>query len=304
MVRSILAVCAIAVASSQPALAAPGAYDTPEAAVEAVIAALDARDRAALVAVFGPESEDVILSDDPEENRETWGEFLSAYNEMHRVVIDEAGDVAVLYIGTEQWPFPAPLDRGEDGKWRFDAEEARDEVLTRRIGENELDVIELLRAYHRIQAAYRQVDYDGDGVMEFASAILSDEGERNGLYWVSEPGAPESPIGDFVARASADGYSLGGDVSAPEPFSGYYFRILDGQGENAPGGAYGYVVGGNMVAGHAMIAFPSAYGETGIMSFLVGENGVVFDADLGEETLTTAAGITTYDPDERWAPVE
>mgnify|MGYP001799205060 CR=1 FL=1 len=156
----------------------------------------------------------------------------------------------------------------------------------------------------RVQTAYRQVDYDGDGVMEFASSILSDAGERNGLHWPAEDGAPESPIGDFMARASSEGFSVGDKATDPEPYLGYYFRILHRQGGEASGGAHEYIVNGNMVGGHAIIAFPSAYGETGIMSLMVGENGIVYEADLGEETLQRAAEIDSFNPGTDWLPVE
>lgn len=290
--------------AASAALADPAAYNSPEAAVDAIIAALDARDADALVAVFGPDARDVALSGDITRDRETWGTFLRAYQEMHRLALNETGDGATLLIGADQWAFPAPLEKGDDGMWRFDPEAAREDVLERRIGNNELDVMALLPGYDRAQMAYRQADHDGDGVREFAAAILSAPGERNGLYWSAEEGEPESPIGDFVARAAASGYSIDGTDETPEPYLGYYFTILDGQGPDAPGGAYAYAINGNMVAGHAMLAFPAAYGETGIMSFMIGENGQIFEADLGEDTLERAAAITLFVPDAGWSPVD
>lgn len=286
------------------AYAEPASFSSPDAAVGAIIAALDARDADALVAVFGEDARDVALTGDDARDRETWGNFLRAYNEMHRLAINEDEDAATLLIGADQWPFPAPLAKGEDGKWRFDAEAARDEVLERRIGNNELDVMDLLDGYVRAQATYRQTDHDGDGVMEFASAILSAPGERNGLYWPAEEGEPESPIGDFVARAAADGYTVDGADAEPEPYLGYYFRILEGQAADAPGGAYDYAINDNMVAGHALLAFPSAYGETGIMSFMVGENGVIYEADLGESTLERATDVARFVPGAEWQTVD
>ena len=201
------------------------------------------------------------------------------------------------------WPFPAELVLSE-GAWSFDAEGARDEVLMRRIGRNELAVIAIMRRAPDVQAAYRRVDHDGDGVMEFAASILSAPGARDGLYWPDEPGTEPSPFDERVARASFTGYSLDGEDLEAEPFEGYFFRILQGQGEAAPGGAYSYMVAGNMVAGHALLAVPAVYGDTGIMSFMVGEEGVVFEADLGEETLSRAAEIETFDPGEEWSAVE
>ena len=174
----------------------------------------------------------------------------------------------------------------------------------RRIGRNELDVIEIMGRVPEIQAKYRSVDHDGDGVMEFAAAILSSPDDRDGLYWPETPGTEPSPYGETVARASLTGYNLDGTDQPPEPLAGYYFVILQGQGPTAPGGAYSYMVGGNMVAGHALAAFPAIYGETGIMSFMVGEGGVILEADLGEETLVRAGEISLFDPGEDWTPID
>lgn len=300
----IAALGAAALGAMASALAAEQAarFATPDAAVAAVVAALEARDRDALLEVFGTDAEDVVFTDEPVRDREIWGAFLAAYAEMHRVARQEDGN-AVLYIGRDQWPFPVPLVE-TDGGWQFDAAAARDEILHRRIGRNELEVIDLLAGYVGVQSDYRRVDYDGDGVMEFAASILSTPGARDGLYWPPEPGAPESPVGDLFARAAAEGYSLDDVDTDPEPFSGYYFRILTAQGENAPGGAFDYVVNGNMVGGHALLAVPAAYGESGIMSFMVAENGVVLEADLGEDTLAIAGDIAAYDPSAGWRPVE
>ena len=297
-------VCVALLLPTAGAVAAPATFGSPDAAVDALIGALDAADRERLVAIFGPEHESIILSGEAPRDREDWTAFLDAYNEMHRLVETEDGAERVLEIGTEQWPFPIPLKVAADGAWAFDTEAGADEIRARRIGENELAVIDLMRDYVRVQAAFRQIDYDGDGIMEFATAILSDPGERNGLYWPSEPGEPESPIGDFVARAAASGYSVDGAAQEPEPYLGYYYKLLDKQGEHAPGGAHDYKIDGQMVSGHALLAFPSAYGDTGIMSFMVGENGVIFEADLGEDTIDRAAAIDAYDPADPWFTVE
>lgn len=286
------------------AIADPATYPTPDAAAAAVVAAVEAGDRDALLAVFGQEAEDLILTGDEARDREAREDFLQGWREMNRIAVEAGGETATLYLGRDQWPFPMPLRKGADGGWRFDADEAREEILLRRIGRNEIDAIDLMRAYVRVQADYRRTDWDGDGVMEFADAILSAPGARDGLYWPPDPGAPESPIGDFMARASLAGYAAGDEIQSPEPYLGYYFRILTAQGAAAPGGAIEYLLNGNMVAGHALLAVPSAYGETGVMSFLVGEAGVVYEADLGAETLDVAASIDRFDPEARWAAVE
>ena len=287
--------------SASAVIAAPQTYETPESAVSAVVNALMARDRSALLAVFGPENEDVIISGNDERDHEDGEDFLAAYRSMNRVAVDGEG-VATLYIGREQWPFPLRLVKVDAG-WAFDVESGREEMLDRRIGRNELDVIDLMRAYARVQSRFRQIDFDGDGVMEYAASILSSPGARDGLYWPPEPGAPESPIGDTVAEAAADGYVLRGQTEEPKPYLGYYFHLLQKQGPSAPGGPMDYMINGNMVAGHAMLAFPAAYGETGIMSFMVGENGTVYQADLGEDTIEVANAIEAFDPDAAWGSV-
>ena len=294
---------ALALALGGAAAAEPATYESPEAAVAAVIAALEARDRAALIAVFGTENEDVVLTGEDAEDRETWREFLDDYRALHRIDTSGDGGAATLVIGRDLWPFPAPLVHDPAG-WRFDAPAARDEVRLRRIGRNELDVIDLLRGYVGAQAAYRALDPDGDGLPAFAANLISGAGTRDGLYWPDAPGAPESPVGDFMARAAAEGYAIeGGPEAEPEPYLGYYYRVLTRQGAAAPGGAMDYLVDGHLVAGHALLAFPAAYGDSGVMSFLVGERGVVYEADLGEDTLAKANAIEAFDPGEGWTPV-
>jgi hypothetical protein len=277
-------------------------FETPEAAVAALVAALEAGDRAAILGIFGPETEDILSTGDPEEDREIWGGFLRNVQAISRIEREEE-DRATLLAGRDFWPFPAPIVL-RDGAWSFDAEAAREEVLMRRIGRHELAVIDIMRRAPEIQAAYRRTDHDGDGVMEFAASILSSPGARDGLYWPEAPGTDPSPFDDRIALASLTGFSIDGMDRDPEPYEGYYFHILQGQGAAAPGGAYGYMINGNMVAGHALIAVPAAYGDTGIMSFMVGENGIVYEADLGEETLARSLEIKVFEPTEEWLPVE
>jgi Protein of unknown function (DUF2950) len=274
-------------------------FETPEDAVEALVTAVRARSVESALAVFGDGAEDLLLTGERAADREAWDTFLERFDEK-AVVETVYDDTAILIIGDDDWAFPAPLAMGEDGLWAFDAEAARDEVLARRIGNNELDVIGLLRGYVEAQAEYRSADWDGDGVMEFASSIISSEGQRDGLFWPDD----DSPIGDFVAKAVASGYSIDGEDQDPEPFSGYYFQMLSGQGEAAQGGAFDYVINGNQVAGHAVLAIPAEYGITGTMTFMVNENGVVMEADLGPETLERALAMTLYDPGEEWVAAE
>jgi hypothetical protein len=289
-------------ATSGIALAEPASFPSPDAAVAAMVAALEATDRAAVLAIFGPESEDLLSTGDSDQDREVWSAFLKNVKTFQQ--IEQSGDDrAILYTGRERWPFPVPLVR-ENDTWHFDPEEGREEILMRRIGLNELAVIDIMTRAGSVQAAFRQRDHDGDGVKEFASSILSTPGKRDGLYWPDEPGSEKSPLGDFMARANDAGYSLDGTDRAPEPYLGYYFRILRAQGPAAAGGAYSYMIGDNMVAGHALLAYPAAYGDSGIMTFTVSEGGIVYQSDLGKDSLSKAAAIVAFDPGEGWTPVE
>jgi hypothetical protein len=279
-------------------LAEPARFDTAQGAVDALEAALDARDRDALIAVFGPENEDVILTGEEAADIEAWTEFVRAYREMNRLEGAD-GEVATLYVGRNQWPVPIPIAKGEDGRWAFDAEAAREEIFFRRIGRNELDVMAALRAYVDIQAAFRAVDHDGDGVMEFAERINASAGARDGLHWPTGEDGVESPVGDLAAAADADG-----PAETREPFQGYFYRLLTAQGPAAPGGAMDYRVNGHMLAGHALLAFPETYAESGVMTFMVGENGVIWEADLGPDTEAAARAIRAFDPGEGWTVAE
>lgn len=290
-------VLALALAAA-PAFAAPAAYATPQDALDAMIAALQARDRAAALTVFGAEAEDLIYSGDPDTDAERREKLLEAYGEGYRFAPRTEGGVQILF-GADGWPFPIPLVR-DGATWHFDIEAGRDELADREIGLNELDIIELMGAYVDLQAEFRLIDHDGDGVMEFAATIISTDGGRDGLYWEGD----DSPIGIRMARASADGFSDGEADHAPEPYRGYYFSILDEQGPAAPGGPLSYLANGHMVAGHALIAFPASYGETGVNTFLVGENGIVYEADLGDDTVDLADAIRLYDPGADWMPVD
>lgn len=289
-------------AGAGAALSDPAPFETPEAAVAALQSALEAKDRPTILTIFGPENEDLLSTGNEEQDARLWGDFLQRLNVFQQVERDGAGR-AILYAGRERWPFPVPLVL-DAGNWRFDPEEGREEILMRRIGLNELAVIDIMEAVGGVQAAFRQQDHDGDGVKEFAAFILSNPGKQDGLYWPDAPGVEKSPLGDFIARANDAGYDLGGAVSDPEPYVGYFFRILQGQGPAAPGGAYSYMIGENMVAGHALLAYPAAYGDSGIMTFAVSESGTVYQADLGEATLVSAATLSRFDPGEGWTPVK
>ncbi len=272
-------------------------HATPQDALEALMSAVASDTPERVVSVVGPDAADLVRDAESEERREDWATVLSAYREGYRFVPSEDGRVTIE-LGRDDWPFPIDLVRGESG-WSFDVSGGREEILARQIGLNELEVIAALQGYVVLQREFRQVDHDGDGVMEFAAHVISEDGTRDGLYW---PGG-DSPVGDRVARASLDGYDDGGEAVA-EPYLGYLFRVLNEQGEAAPGGAMNSLVNGHQLAGHALLAVPAEYGESGINSFLVGENGIVWEADLGPESLDLGLDITAFDPGEGWTVVE
>ncbi|WP_109310484.1 DUF2950 family protein [Ruegeria sp. AU67] len=296
MRRSVISFLLLA-ATTSPALSDGAQFDTPQTALDTFVGALQANDQSKLLEIFGPEAEDLVGTGDPAEDQERRQEVLGMYAEGYRFQPEDDG--VVLLLGEDSWPFPIPIQRAEEG-WQFDLEAGIEELSAREIGLNELEVIELLEAYVDLQAAFRLVDHNGDGVMEFAQSIISDPGKRNGLFWPEE----DSFVGAALARAAASGWSDGAADYEPEPFLGYYFTILQGQGPKAPGGAYSYFVGDRFVAGHALLAVPSEYGETGIHSFLVGENGIVYEADFGPKTLSVSEEIFAYNPDTNWSPIE
>lgn len=249
--------------------------------------------------LFGADARDVLSTGNTLRDREIWSAFIDAFDDEY-IVQEIYGQYAVLLVGDDNWAFPMPLIKGDDGFWTFDVAEGVEEIARRQIGRNELEVIEIMKSYVGVQAEYRSVDWDGDGVLEFAGNIISTEGEKDGLFW---PGT-DSPAGEFLARAEASGHVVDGEVISPEPYAGYVYRLFDKQGENAPGGALDYVVNGNQIAGHAALAVPAEYGVTGVMSFIVSENGQVLELDLGEDGLEKSLEMDAYDPHADWSPVD
>lgn len=290
-----LAVCALV--QNGPAQAEPQRFATPDEALAALVDALGRAEPAALGRLFGPEHLDELLGDDPSQIHQELGQAAAAAREA--AALRPAGeDRAVAVIGRIAWPFPIPLVRDAEG-WRFDTAAGIEEIIDRRIGRNELGAIEVARAYVDAQQIYAGEDRDGDRVLEYAQRLRSSPGQRDGLYWPTVSGEEPSPFGPFVAEVA--GYLEG--KAEGDPYRGYFFRVLTKQGPNAPGGAYGYVINGNMVAGFALLAWPAAYDETGIMTFLVGPNGELVEKDLGPDTGKLAGAIETFDPDPSWQPV-
>lgn len=277
-------------------------FATPEAAVNALLTAVKANNTQALLAVLGSSARPLINSGDAVADREGRERFLHSYEDAHSLV-ETGDDKAVLQTGKDDWRFPIPLVKSDAG-WRFDTDAGKEEILNRRIGANELATIQSCLTYVDAQREYYRRDPDHDSLLEYARKFTSTPGKRDGLYWDTKPGEEESPIGPLFARARAEGYALKGGTK-PAPYHGYYYRILTAQGPDAPGGAYDYLVAhGKMMGGFALVAYPAQYGNSGVMTFLVNHDGVVFQKDLGLATATTAKAMKVFNPDSTWKRVE
>ena len=304
--RIALAVVGLAIAAGcakkpapQDAPAATG-FDTPEAAVAALVAALEKNDLAQLTGLLGPGSEELLNSGDAVQDAADRAGFLARYGAKHALV-DEGADRKVLVTGEDDWPMPVPLVK-RDGKWAFDGEAGIDEMIYRRVGANELGAIDVCRGYVSAQLEYASAGRDGDPPGIYALKLISDAGMHNGLYWPTADGEPESPAGPFVAAAAAEGYRAG-EGGSRTPYHGYYYRMLYAQGANANGGARDYFKGGLLTEGFALIAWPADYGSSGVMTFIVNQDGVVFQKDLGEDTAVAVESIQAFDPDSTWTAI-
>lgn len=274
-------------------------FGTPEEAVAALRAATFTLDTNAIRVIFGPAVEDLQNADRVQATNDL-NKFSAALIATNHLVHVSDTNV-VLEVGDDLWPFPIPLIK-QDGQWHFDTDAGREEIINRRIGRNELDVLSVMRAYVDAQREYASKDRDGDEVLEYSQRISSSPGKMDGLYWPTELNDEMSPLGPMVAQAQSEGYfpKEGSSEAAPEPFHGYYFKILTRQGKNAPGGKYDYVINGNMIGGFAMVAWPADYGDSGVMTFIVNQQGRVYQKDLGDATLEIVAKMNTYDPDSTW----
>jgi hypothetical protein len=274
-------------------------FATPEDAVAALVAVTNSTDGTALQTVFGPAATELENPDHVQAANDR-SAFAAALKQGTRIV-PESDSRCVLEVGDDFWPFPVPIVR-QDGRWFFDVAAAKDELLSRRIGRNELMTLRVVRAYVAAQREYAAQDRDGDEVLEFAQKIMSTADSKDGLYWPPELDGEISPLGPLVARAQEQGFELASHDPAtpPEPFHGYLFKILIRQGPHAPGGRYDYVINGNMIAGFALVAWPAHYGESGVMTFVVNQQGRVHERDLGPETVKSIEAMTEYDPDPLW----
>ena len=297
----ILTLAALLIATAcSPAQPAHRAFDTPEHAAEALVSTVTKGTVEDLVAILGPDSRDLIESADAPDARQSRDVFAAAAHERWHLE-DGANGAKTLIVGNEDWPFPIPIVHGADG-WAFDTAAGKEEVIARRVGRNELEVIELCRTYVTAQHLYAAHGHDGQPAGVYAAAFRSDPGRQNGLYWAAGPRERRSPLGDLVAQAAAEGRTVD-KTGAPTPFHGYYFRILTAQGGSAPGGAKEFVNGGRMTGGFALVAWPAAYDSSGVMTFIVGPDGVVHEKDLGPDGDATARTMRAFDPDPSWTVV-
>jgi hypothetical protein len=288
--------------TEQPAPSGPSTFSSPSEAAKSLYDAAKSGDTAALVNIFGPDARDYLFSGDTESDKTAAAAFLSDYDRMHRWRKVEGGGL-VLSVGVENYPFPFPLLKNAAGKWFFDSEAARKEFAARRIGSNELATIDILNAMADAQSEYFLEPQLGSKVKQYARRFISSEGQHDGLYWKANDEESQSPLGPLAARANAEGYQRGSGEE-PEPFHGYYFHILIEQGPNAPGGARKYVVKEHMTGGFAFVAYPAEYRVSGVKTFLINQDGAMFEKDLGPQTVEAAKVMTAFDPDDSWSPVE
>jgi hypothetical protein len=272
-------------------------FPTAMDASKALVAALQGNDEPTLLKVLGPDAKDIVSSGDETQDKNDRAEFVQKYEEMHRLVKEPDG-TTTLYIGAENWPTPIPLMHTTSG-WYFDTAAGKKEILYRRIGKNEMNAIQVCRELVDAQKEYDAKAHDGDSVKQFAQKFFSDPEKHDGLYWTVANGEEQSPIGPLVASAEAEGYKRDTDREA-QPFMGYYFRVLKAQGPNARGGARSYLVNGKMTRGFAFVVYPAEYRSSGVMTFIVNEDGIVYQKDLGVKTVEIAKTLTRYDRDATW----
>ena len=300
LLAACIAMSAVVAASVATSIPAEASFATPQEAVDALVSATRSGRAAMLARVLGLAGASLIRSGDAVADRSARQRFVAAYDSNHRIEL-EGSAKAVLIVGAQSWPMPIPLVHTASG-WQFDTAAGREEILDRRIGRDELAVIQVCRAYVEAQREYAELAAGSRAGAEYAQHFMSRGGVHNGLYWPARPGEPQSPLGPLVAQARAGGYSPGSGRGRPHPYYGYYFHILTGQGPHAPGGTKSYLADGRMTGGFALLAYPARYGNSGIMTFVVSRDGIVFEKNLGPQTAAIAAKIELYDPDSSWSP--
>jgi hypothetical protein len=297
--KTTIAIILLLVCVSLHAAESAKSFATAEEAAAALGAATAKQDNAALHAVFGPAGADLENPDRVQSAKEL-DAFTAAFNQTNRLARLSDSEY-ILEVGADLWPFPVPIVK-KDGRWFFDAETGKDELLGRRIGQNELSTLGVMREYVNAQREYAMKDRDGDTVLEYAQKIASSPGKADGLYWGADASDEESPLGPLVADAQGEGYftSTNSVEGEPQPFHGYLFKVLTQQGSHAPGGKFDYIVNGNMILGFALIAWPAEYGTSGVMTFIVNQQGRVYQKDLGDKTANLVKKIREFDPDKSW----
>jgi hypothetical protein len=273
-------------------------FASPAEAGAAFLEAAKSGDQGALLAIFGPDAKDILFSGDAVKDKNALDDFVAAYGQMNRWREIKAGG-EVIFVGADNYPFPIPLARNPSGQWSFDTAAGKDEILARRIGKGELSAIAACGALADAQRKYFNQAHDGDKVKQFAQKIVSDDGKQNGLYWNATEGQAPSPLGRLGDFAKAIGYTSAGDK--PQSFNGYYFKILTKQGDK--GSVKDYIANGKMTGGFAILAYPAQYRNSGIMTFIVGEEGTVYQKDFGEKTVEVASAIAEYNPGDGWNSV-
>jgi hypothetical protein len=270
-------------------------YASPEEAAAALAEAMRADERKQIWRVLGPGASKLVRSGDPVQDNDAREAFMAAYDKS--VKFERSGDSkATLLVGSDDFPFPYPLVM-KNNRWQFDAKQGDEQVLDRRIGRNELSAISVCLAYVDAQREYADLDHNGDGLLMYAQKLSSTPGTHDGLYWKTTEGEPPSPLGPLAASAHSQGY---GKAGPGEPYHGYFYKILTGQGKSAPGGAYDYVVKGKMIGGFGLVAYPARWGNSGVMTFICNHDGVVYERNLGHETQTIASKMTLFNPDTTW----
>jgi DUF2950 family protein len=297
MIILALTLCQLSLAATP---AKQKSFATPEEAVKAAMAAARNNDDKELLAIYGPQANELLFSGDAVADKQRRERFLAAYDEKVSIVAE--GESRIVKVGKSEWPYPIPLVKKAEG-WVFDTDMGREEILNRRIGQNELDAIQVSLAYVDAQREFATKDRDRNALLEYAQKFRSDPGKKNGLYWEAKAGEAQSPLGLLVAEARSQGYGPK-TTDKPIPYRGYYYRILTAQGKDAAGGAYSYLVKGKMIGGFALVAYPATYENSGVMSFIVNHDGMVFQKDLGKNTAATATAMKEFNPDKTWTAVK
>ncbi len=276
-------------------------FTNPDLAVTTLMDSLRSGNEEELKSILGQGADDLLFSGDSVEDQSQLDKFLTAYDQKHELVPQQNGSM-VLNVGADEWPLPIPIVQNPfNHTWTFDTEAGKEEILNRRIGRNELDTIQTCLAIVDAQNEYAETDPEHTGLPVYAQKFLSTPGKKDGLYWETKEGEPPSPLGELAADAASEGYNVkSGTPPEPRPYHGYYFRILKGQGSHAPGGARDYMVGDKMLGGFAVVAYPADYENSGVMTFIVNQDGIVYHQNLGRDTAKIAKAMKVYDPDEDW----